>query len=376
MRCLQPTLTLVACIWSGALEARVLGGRKYIPWDSVRNLFGNNDVNLYAAGPASAPMVPAPSAASGPAAVPNDPVEVAPTKSPCPPCPEPAPVPGNTSVQNQDLVDVARDEAVETVEDTSENAKHDTQYSIEQAGRNNLRGVQEANNQAVDQAGASLKAHTDAVGDQIVSDVNIAGAMGRQEMDMNAHRTQYATTDHIDKAARQTMAHYINAARTQLADLNKEIQKSGKQSIADMQNAVSVSTEVHTMLEKYVTDAEVKANESSQVWANTQRVVRKAQIEANHTEDSVRTSAIGTKFSTQAVQHAKEESNNAFDMATQANLTGNMIIKKVMATKAGIETVTAEVFDALTKASKANIDAHQADMVATKLNHDAQATMS
>jgi len=112
----------------------------------------------------------------------------------------------------------------------------------------------------------------------------------------------------------------------------------------------------------------VKANYSAVLWADTQAEVKQGQIAANVTEDQTRTSAIATKYSTQAVEKAKQMARKSFDMATQADLDGKVIFKRTMKTSAGIIDATMEINDALKKASKANIDAHQAEMVASKLN--------
>jgi len=76
---------------------------------------------------------------------------------------------------------------------------------------------------------------------------------------------------------------------------------------------------------------------------------------------------IGTKYATQAVEHAQKESKKAHDMATESNLTARFIIKKVMKTKQGIADVTTEVAEALIKAENAHIEAQAAEFQAGKL---------
>lgn len=289
-------------------------------------------------------------------------------KQPCP-CP-PAPAPGN-GTSNKDFTDVAKAEAMEKVQDTSKDAQEDSKYAIEQAGRQNLRGVQDTNAEAIATAKSGMQAHTHMTADGIVSGLRNSSAEGQEDLNYDAQQAKTYTKARLESATRKVMAKYIQDAKVKLADLTQDMKKSSTEMNAELHNTIAVSSNAERMIDKLAVDAEGHANYSSLLWANTQAHVKEAQIDANKTEDQVRITALGTKFSTQAVEHASETSRNAFDMATQANLTGNAIMKKVMNTKAGIEDVTMEVYDALQKASKANIDAHQAEAVATKLNRDA-----
>jgi hypothetical protein len=260
---------------------------------------------------------------------------------------------------------------VEGVKDESAAALKDSEHAIGNAGRKNLRSVQDANNEAVKEAGDKLAQQTDIYEQTIVAGVRNETAMGKNQMNYDALKTRQDTSEHLDAAGRKTTAYYIHMAKIGLEPLKEKMQESGEQMTAELHNTIVVSENVERVVDKVAAEAWVHANYSARLWATTQRSVRAAQIAANVSEDQVRISAMGTKFSTQAVSKAKEMARKAFDLATEANLTGNMIIKKVMKTKSGIVDVTAEVNDALKKASTANIDAHQADLVATKLNRDA-----
>lgn len=253
----------------------------------------------------------------------------------------------------------------------SAEAKQDTEYAIQHAGRQNLRGVQKSSDRAISDAGSVLKAHSDLTADDIIYEMRNSSAAGQSELDSEAMQARAQMMQHVDSKSRQTTAVYIGIAQRQLGDLKEKMAKSGKEMTQELRNTITVGTHAERIIDKIALDAEVKANASKVMWSNTQKEVKTAQIDANNTEDAIRTSAIGTKFSSQAVEHAMQQSRKAYEMATQANLTGNMIIRDVMKRKAGIDDVTVEVLDALTKASKANIDAHQADMMATKMNKDA-----
>lgn len=268
---------------------------------------------------------------------------------------------------NQDLTDVARQDVEDSIKASADDTKKNAEHAIQQTGREQLRGVQSLNNQAIDAAGSSLEANADANLDRILSDVRATSSEGQQQLESESMEARAHMAEHLDAKSRKTMAFYIHVAKRELSDLKAEMEKSGTEMTQEMKNTIAVSTNAERVIDKLATDAEMRANYSKTLWSNTQKEVTQARVAANKTEDAVRISSMGTKLSSQAVEHAMHESRTAYDMATQANLTGNMIIKKVFKTKAGIEDVTREVLDALSKASKANVDAHQADMVATKL---------
>lgn len=407
MQGLQPTvrLALTVLLLGSMSEATALRHAKNIPWQTVRALVGGTSRAFSApasaspraaspatvaepavAVPASQPSAPAPAPAEDSSFPPTGPMpsltmqvsapvaadtssSPAGVKSPCP-CP-PAPATQGNASANQDLVDVAKDETVSSIKDKSEDAQKDAEYSIASAGRRNLRDIQKSRDESIQDAGSDLAVHSDLTGQYIISGMRNETAVGKNQLDYAALKTRQDTSEHLDAAARKTMAYYIHMAKIQLEPLKEKMKKNGDEMTRELQNTITVSSNAERVVDKLADDAEVKANYSRVLWARTQAEVMSARIDANNTEDQVQTSALGTKYSTQAVQKATQMSRKAFDMATQANTTGNMIIRKVMKTKSGILDVTLEVNDALSKASKANIDAHQAEMVASKLNKDA-----
>lgn len=261
---------------------------------------------------------------------------------------------------------------MDSLHEASADAEQDTTNTIEEAGKKNLRNVQNAQDEALDKASDKLKEDTQEKTKGAVDAIKEEGEESKQQLESEAKEADKYMKDSLNNAASHATSFYITAAKTQMGDLKNKMTKSGRDMIAQLRNTIAVGGNAERTITKMAIKAEVKANYSNELWEKTQMTVLEAQRESNHTEDAVRTSAIGTKFSSQAVSKAKKESTSAYELATEANITGNTIMKKVMSTKAGIVDVTTDVLDALQKAEKANLDAHQADLVATKLYADSQ----
>lgn len=341
-----------------------------LPLASQGGVAGQMPMPLWAEQQASAAMLNAAVMGAGPAAVaspaaaapPAAAVASGPGGNACYAC-----LPKEQRPLNKDLQDVAAEQAEQDVAAAAHEAAQDSEAALHAEGKKNLRSVQASNEAAVDQASGHLQASAEAQQAGMQQDSKAQMNAAEHEAHVASEFSKFLTSEGIKQEGAKTSAKYIADAQAILKDLVKDIHKAGKEMSKELKTSASVGTVATNETEKYVQRAE-----KDQLYAETfmdvpLAEVHKAQVDANSTEDHVRTEAIATKFSTQAVDHGLQEAKKAQDEATEANQTSKFIFSKVMKTKKGIEDVTFEVQEALVKAENAHIEAQAAEFQSGKL---------
>lgn len=268
---------------------------------------------------------------------------------------------------NGDLKDVAAEEATSSVNDAAEEAEKDAEATIAEEGRKSQRSVEKAGDKAADEAADKLKQEAEGEAKKMEADSNATMTAAEQDSHVAAEFGKMLTSEGISMEGAQASAKYIADAQTAVRDLVKDIKKAGKAVNRELKSSASIGKASTNETEKFVQRAENYTYETHHFMDETLEELHQAQIDANFTEDAVRVEALGTKYTTQAVTSAKEESKKAQDMATHANLTAKFIITKVMKTKQGIVDATSEVDEAITKAENAHLEAQSAEFQAGKL---------
>jgi len=291
------------------------------------------------------------------------PMYASPADSPCYACLHP---PKQASV-NEDLKDVAQEEAQANINEASKDAEKDAEATIAAEGRQAQRSVEKAGDEAAEEAADKLKEGAEEQAKNMAEDSKAAMTEAEQDSHVAAEFEKLLTSEGIKQEGARTSAKYIADAQEAVRDLVMDIKKAGKQVNKELKTSASVGGASANQTEKYVLKAQNYTYETQHFMDDTFEQLHKAQNDANFTEDAVRTEALGTKYSTQAVQHANKEAKKAQDMSTHANLTAKFIIAKVMKTKQGIVDVTSEVADALTKAENAHLEAQAAEFQSGKL---------
>lgn len=267
---------------------------------------------------------------------------------------------------NKDEQEVAAEEAKDAMDEATQEAEEDAQHAIADVGKHALRGVQANNNAAVDGAVGNLKG---------MSEEEEARMAAELEAKLHASEAESAAaTDAANAAAKKgildegdrAMSKYISDAKKSIKTLVGKMKVDGEKMVAELHTTITNSKQSNTMIDKMVIKAEDDAHYAVHFMDEPEAEKQKAQAAAKKAELDVRTGVIGTKLSTQATQDAITQARNAADAAMSAKIGSNFIHGKVMKTKAGITTATAEVSEALIKAENAKLEAQAAVFQAKK----------
>jgi len=194
-----------------------------------------------AASPGAAPAAAVAAVAAGPGGAPA---------GPCHACLPQHQQPG--AVVNKDLQDVATDQAGQEVEEAAEEAEKDAEHAIAAEGKKSLRGVQAANENAIGDSSAALKASAEAQQNGMEADSQHHMTAAEHEAHVSAEFEKFLTSEDIKKGGAKTSAKYIADARTAVLGLVHDIHAAGKDMNKWLKNAAGVGETSTNVTERYV----------------------------------------------------------------------------------------------------------------------------